>query len=183
MHPDQLAGHRKLRRVRTAMAGLIVATIGCGGCAGGAMSTHAATTDTLASSGHRSSGASTAARSNRTSLPSGTYTVRLQRTAEALQRAPDVSISAVVKVSERRLQICWHFDELTALSAPQAADVRAGRVGVAGPVVTALGIPFAPTGCSPAPGAVIAAIVRHPNYYYLSLDTRAHVRGAVRGQL
>ncbi len=93
------------------------------------------------------------------------------------------AITGTLSVSEQHLEVCWHL-KLAARELPVANLVlRAGRVGVQGPMLIRLSGDAAADGCNVAPAAVIVAITRHPAYYYLSADTRRAKRHSLRAQL
>jgi hypothetical protein len=78
---------------------------------------------------------------------------------------------------------CWTIRGLHGVGRPSAATIRQGTAGRSGPVIVRLGRTFRATGCTTVTAALGQAIAAQPAGFYVSVATRAHPGGAVRGQL
>jgi hypothetical protein len=78
---------------------------------------------------------------------------------------------------------CWTIRGLHGVGRPSAATIRQGAAGRNGPVIVRLGRRYAAAGCTAVTPALAQAIAAQPGGYYVSVATRAHPQGAVRGQL
>jgi hypothetical protein len=78
---------------------------------------------------------------------------------------------------------CWSIRGLRGVGRPSAATIRQGAAGRSGPVIVRLGRRYAASGCTTVTPALAQAIAAQPGGFYVSLATRAHPQGAVRGQL
>jgi hypothetical protein len=78
---------------------------------------------------------------------------------------------------------CWAIRGLQGVGRPSAATIRQGAAGRSGPVIVRLGRRYAASGCTTVTPALAQAIAAQPGGFYVSLATRAHPQGAVRGQL
>jgi hypothetical protein len=78
---------------------------------------------------------------------------------------------------------CWTIRGLRGVARPSAATIRSGTAGQNGPVIVRLGRTFRASGCTTVAAALGAAIAARPAAFYVSVATRAHPGGAVRGQL
>jgi CHRD domain len=78
---------------------------------------------------------------------------------------------------------CWTIRGLRGVAWPSGATIRQGTAGRSGPVIVRLGRAFRASGCTTVAPALGQAIAARPAGFYLSVATRAHPGGAVRGQL
>jgi hypothetical protein len=78
---------------------------------------------------------------------------------------------------------CWTIRGLRGVARPSAATIRQGAAGRSGPVIVRLGRGFRASGCTTVTPALGQAIAARPAGFYVSVATRAHPGGAVRGQL
>ena len=101
--------------------------------------------------------------------------------AEVPRGSAVASGTATVRVTGLR-RICWTF-RLAKVTKPTAAHIHRGIPGRAGPIVIPLGTPYRATGCTAAPVAAIAALVKHPRRFYVNVHNARYPGGAVRGQL
>jgi hypothetical protein len=89
--------------------------------------------------------------------------------------------SATVTIAGAR--VCWTIRNLHGVARPPAATIRHGAAGRTGPVMVRLGRRYRASGCTAIPAALGASIAARPRDFYVAVATRAHPRGAVRGQL
>jgi CHRD domain len=75
---------------------------------------------------------------------------------------------------------CWAIRGLRGVGRPSTAAIRQGA---AGPVVVRLGRRFRTSGCTTVTAALAQAIAARSGAFDLSVATRAHPAGAVRGPL
>jgi hypothetical protein len=110
--------------------------------------------------------------------------VSLDATLSGLKEAPKASATGkgYADIDITGGKVCWKFT-YSGIGAPKAAHIHRGKAGVAGPVVVPLGAAFKKSGCTTAPAAVAAAIVRSPGAYYVNIHTAKYPNGAIRGQL
>lgn len=98
---------------------------------------------------------------------------------------PDGSGTAVITLNKSKGEVCYELS-VSNIEAAVAAHIHQAPVGVAGPVVVALGAPN-PTasGCvSGVDPQLIKAISKDPQDYYVNVHTIPNFpAGAVRGQL
>jgi hypothetical protein len=100
--------------------------------------------------------------------------------AETPKGDPDGSGTAEVKINGK--QVCWEI-HVAKVGTIMAAHIHKGRPGVAGPVVVPFGAAFKSKGCTTAPAAVAAAILKNPGAYYVNVHNAKYPGGALRGQL
>ena len=97
---------------------------------------------------------------------------------------PDGVGTALLTLNPGQEEIC--FELTVANIAPAtAAHIHVGPVGVAGPVVVPLPAPTggSSSGCVSADRALIKAIIKHPENYYVNVHNAVYPAGAIRGQL
>jgi CHRD domain len=78
---------------------------------------------------------------------------------------------------------CWTIRGLRGVGRPTTATIRQGAAGRSGPVIVRLGRGFRASGCTTVTPALGQAIAARAAGFYVSVATRAHPGGAVRGQL
>lgn len=113
-----------------------------------------------------------------------TYVIKLTSGSQTTGQPRSGSAAAALSIEAAHDQVCWKFSLLANVPAPLFAYIHRGAAGTAGPLVITLGGSYQPSGCTTgvAP-ALLAQIEAHPHGYYLSIHTRPHPAGAVRGQL
>jgi hypothetical protein len=89
--------------------------------------------------------------------------------------------SATVTITGAR--VCWTIRNLHGVGRPRGATIRQGASGRSGPVMVRLGRRYRASGCTAIPAALGQSIAARPRGFYVAVTTRAHPRGAVRGQL
>ena len=113
-------------------------------------------------------------------LQKGSLHATLTGKAETPKGDPDGSGTAQIKITGTK--VCWEI-HVAKVGTIMAAHIHKGRPGVAGPVVVPFGKTFASKGCTTAPAAVTAAILRSPSAYYVNVHNAKYPGGALRGQL
>ena len=99
----------------------------------------------------------------------------------SLSRRAGAAGSVTLTITGAR--VCWTIRNLHGVGAPSAATVRQGGAGRTGPVMVRLGRRYRASGCTAVPAALGQSIAARPGGFYVSVTTRAHPAGAVRGQL
>lgn len=99
---------------------------------------------------------------------------------------PDGSGQAAITLNVGQREICFELS-VTGISLPAAAaHIHVGTADVAGPVVVGLAPPDATgssSGCTSADPALIKAIIKNPEQYYINVHNFDFPGGALRGQL
>jgi CHRD domain len=97
---------------------------------------------------------------------------------------PDGSGQATITLNRGQGEICWELS-VTGIAPATAAHIHIGAVGVAGPVVVGLAPPTggSSSGCTSADPALIKAIRKNPEQYYVNVHNAEYPAGALRGQL
>jgi hypothetical protein len=99
---------------------------------------------------------------------------------------PDGIGKAKIKLAVGGSTICFKLRVAHITLPATGAHIHAAPVGVAGPVVVPLTPPDASGrshGCVTADPALVAAIIHHPDQYYVNVHTTDFPGGAIRGQL
>ena len=100
---------------------------------------------------------------------------------------PDGSGTARITLKSGKRQVCFELTVANITLPATAAHIHVGSATEAGPVVVALIPPDATgssSGCVAADRALIKAIRKHPENYYVNVHTLPlYGAGAVRGQL
>lgn len=97
---------------------------------------------------------------------------------------PDGSGQATITLNPGQGEICWELS-VTGIAPATAAHIHVGAVDVAGPVVVGLAPPTggSSSGCTSADPALIKAIMKNPEQYYVNVHNAEYPAGALRGQL
>ena len=97
---------------------------------------------------------------------------------------PDGSGQAAITLNAGQGEICYELS-VTGIAPATAAHIHVGTADVAGPVVVALAPPTDGTssGCTNADPALIKAITKNPEQYYVNVHNAEWPAGALRGQL
>jgi hypothetical protein len=77
---------------------------------------------------------------------------------------------------------CWTFS-VTGLRGPLTANVLRAPRGKVGPSVIRLGALYTPNGCTRASATAIKAVGDNPVGFYVNIQSRKFLDGAIRGQL
>ncbi len=98
--------------------------------------------------------------------------------------APAGKGTAVIAIHGTAM-VCWRFAHLHGFTSATRADIHASAIGRSGKVVLPLstGPRLHHKGCVPVTATLAKAIEHGPAGYYVSIDSAAYPRGAVRGQL
>jgi hypothetical protein len=97
---------------------------------------------------------------------------------------PDGSGEATITLNPGQGEICYELS-VTGIAPATAAHIHVGSVSVAGPVVVGLAPPTggSSSGCTSADRALIKAIMKNPEQYYVNVHNAEYPAGALRGQL
>ncbi len=98
---------------------------------------------------------------------------------------PDGTGWATVQLNIHQQMVCYEVS-VWDIAPATAAHIHVGRPSVAGPVVIPLDAPTDGDSSNCAAGvdkALIRAIIRNPNLYYVNVHNADYPAGAVRGQL
>jgi hypothetical protein len=77
---------------------------------------------------------------------------------------------------------CWRFT-VNGLRAPLTANVLRAPRGKVGPSVIRLGALYTRDGCTRASATAIRAVGENPGRFYVNIQSRKFLNGAIRGQL
>jgi CHRD domain len=91
--------------------------------------------------------------------------------------------TAIITLDPKKSTACWVFSGLKGVSSPSRAHIGNASARKRGPTIVSLGKTYKPSGCVKAATTTIAAILKRPSRYYLTIDNRLHPNGAVRAQL
>lgn len=81
-------------------------------------------------------------------------------------------------------KLCWRFTHVAGVGGPTRVQVGAGTAGHRGRVLVRLGSSYARHGCiRVSTDTVLEPLAEHPEGHYVTLLSRTHPKGAVRGQL
>jgi hypothetical protein len=116
-------------------------------------------------------------------VASRTYVRKLAGKNAVPAGAMDGSAAAVISIHGNTDQLCWKFSALKNVISPLVAHVHKGLAGAPGPVLIPLDGGFSPSGCTYAPGPVLATIESSPLAYYVDIHNAKYPQGAVRAQL
>lgn len=86
--------------------------------------------------------------------------------------------SAAVTLNQGQGEICFELN--SDVTAPNAAHIHRGVVGVNGPIVVDLSVT---DGCVSADPALVKEIRKNPAGFYVNIHSTTFRKGAVRGQL
>jgi len=86
-----------------------------------------------------------------------------------------------IAISGRR--VCWRFSRVAGIDRPRAAYIDKAIPGEFGPIIVRLGTRYRAGGCVSARPGVAHQIALSPQGFYVTINTRRHPLGAVRGQL
>jgi hypothetical protein len=115
-----------------------------------------------------------------------TFTTTLTGAAEVPGPGdPDGSGQATITLNPGQGEICYQLS-VTGISPALAAHIHVGTATQAGPVVVGLAPPDAggsSSGCTSADPALIKAIMKNPENYYVNVHNVDYPAGALRGQL
>jgi CHRD domain len=99
---------------------------------------------------------------------------------------PNAKGTAVVRVPNGSLQVCYRLHAENITLPATNAHIHHGTASQSGPVV----VPFVPPGadgnvdgCTTSTAAIIGDIEANPSTYYVNVHTKEHPAGALRGQL
>ena len=97
---------------------------------------------------------------------------------------PDGSGEATVRLNSGRGEICYELS-VTGIAPAFAAHIHVGAVTEAGPVVVPLVPPTegSSSACTSVDPALIKAIMKNPQQYYVNVHNAEYPAGALRGQL
>lgn len=98
---------------------------------------------------------------------------------------PDGTGWVTVRLNIHQQMVCYELS-VWDIAPATAAHIHVGRPSVAGPVVIPLDAPSDGDSSNCATGvdkALIRAIIRNPNLYYVNVHNADYPAGAVRGQL
>jgi CHRD domain len=97
---------------------------------------------------------------------------------------PDGSGVATLTLNPGQGEICYELS-VTLIAPPTAAHIHVGTAGVAGPVVVPLVPPVegSSSACASVDPALIKAIMKNPEQYYVNVHNAEYPAGALRGQL
>ncbi|RIA37833.1 CHRD domain-containing protein [Hephaestia caeni] len=97
---------------------------------------------------------------------------------------PDGTGTVKVTADSATNTVCYTLD-VRGISAPTAAHIHKGALGVAGPPVLPLAPPTSGRSkeCLSVDKALAAAIIADPAGYYVNVHTADYPKGAIRGQL
>jgi hypothetical protein len=112
------------------------------------------------------------------------YRLKLSGAAESSRGAPAGTGDAIIAFHGTS-EVCWRFAHLHGFSDATSAHLHSGPNGKAGKVVVTLsrGPRLHHQGCRHLSPAVISAIERRPQDYYLNIHSVQFPHGAVRAQL
>jgi hypothetical protein len=97
---------------------------------------------------------------------------------------PDGSGTARLELNIGTGEICYEL-AVSGIAPATAAHIHVGQAGVAGPVVVPLAPPTSgsSSACTTVDPALIKAITKDPQLYYVNVHNAEFPAGAVRGQL
>jgi CHRD domain len=149
--------------------GLVTLSLLVTACGGGGTS----------STGSKSPAAAAAAR------PSREFVLTMTGRAESPPGAPQGVGKAVIAFHDNTHQICWRFAHLHGFSTATYAHIHKGASHKSGPIVLPLstGPALHHRGCVAAGPALMAAIAKNPEGYYVNIHSAKYPAGAVRAQL
>jgi hypothetical protein len=112
------------------------------------------------------------------------YRVKLSGAAETSGGAPAGTGDAIIALHGSSV-VCWRFAHLHGFAGATSARVYAGSQGKDGKVVASLstGPQLHHQGCRHAHPAVLSAIERRAQDYYVNIHSAQYPHGAVRAQL
>jgi hypothetical protein len=118
------------------------------------------------------------------SAPARIQTVSAKLTGSAEVPPVKSSASGTVRITldPKIGKACWTFST-TKLSGALTANILRGTPGKTGPSVIRLGARYSPKGCTGASKSAISGVVAKPGAYYVNIQTRNYLNGALRGQL
>jgi hypothetical protein len=111
-----------------------------------------------------------------------TVSAKLTGAAETPPVKSHTSGSVVLRLSPKTRQVCWTFS-VKGLTGALTANVLRAVPGKTGPPVVHLGHTYTPKGCIATSTTAINGIGNNPKAYYVNIQTRKFLNGAVRGQL
>jgi hypothetical protein len=117
----------------------------------------------------------------RTSFHS-TVSAKLSGQDETPPVSSHASGTVVIRLNPKTHQACWTFST-KGLTGALTANVLRAAPGKTGPSVIRLGNLYAPKGCTAASSGVINGIGNNPSRYYVNIQTKGFLNGAIRGQL
>jgi hypothetical protein len=118
------------------------------------------------------------------SRPTAIYRLHLSGAAGTPRGATGAVGAAIIAFHGDSL-VCWRFAHLHGFTRATSAHINAAGAGRAGQVVVALsrGPRLHHQGCAPVSPAVSRRIRARPEGYYVNVDSKSYVHGAVRAQL
>jgi hypothetical protein len=111
-----------------------------------------------------------------------TVSAKLTGAAETPPVSSHASGNVVLRLDPKSRQVCWTFN-VTGLRGALTANVLRAAPGKTGPPVVRLGHSYSPKGCIATSTTAINGIGNNPKAYYVNIQTRAFLNGAIRGQL
>ena len=111
-----------------------------------------------------------------------TVSAKLTSAAETPPVASSASGSVRITLNPKTHQACWTFS-VTGLRGALTANVLRAAPGKTGPSVIRLGQNYSPKGCTTASARALNGIGNNPTAYYVNIQTKSFLNGAIRGQL